>query len=272
MTNLKLSFSTLGCPHYNMDQIIDMALKNDYQGIEIRAVSGTVAIADLDEFKGSGLTQTASKLKKAGLEVVCIGTSVNFCVSGNEHQSKNLDAAKTAMEIAKALDCKYIRTFGGPVPTTQSYTESLKWIREGYQKLCDTAQAYGVLPVLETHDDFSTSPRVLEVINGMPADKFGVVWDVVHSIRFGEAPADTVKALKGYIHHVHIKDSTVFNHAGTDFELTGEGKVPIAECINLLKADGYSGYYSFEWEKLWHPEIPEPEIAIPQYVKYIKGL
>ncbi|RYG31354.1 MAG: sugar phosphate isomerase/epimerase, partial [Chitinophagaceae bacterium] len=28
---------------------------------------------------------------------------------------------------------------------------------------------------------------------------------------------------------------------------------------------GYQGYYSFEWEKLWHPEIEEPEAALAQY-------
>ena len=26
----------------------------------------------------------------------------------------------------------------------------------------------------------------------------------------------------------------------------------------FYQMDGYKGYYSFEWEKLWHPEIAEP--------------
>jgi hypothetical protein len=40
-----------------------------------------------------------------------------------------------------------------------------------------------------------------------------------------------------------------------------------------LRNDGYQGYYSFEWEKLWHPELEEPEVALPAYVsamRYIK--
>jgi len=28
---------------------------------------------------------------------------------------------------------------------------------------------------------------------------------------------------------------------------------------------GYKGFYSFEWEKRWHPEIEEPEVAFAQY-------
>jgi hypothetical protein len=35
----------------------------------------------------------------------------------------------------------------------------------------------------------------------------------------------------------------------------------------LLVEHGYRGYYSFEWEKVWHPEIEEPEIAFPDFVR-----
>jgi len=248
-----------------MEQIIEMAVKNKYHGIEIRTVSSTVEISTLEAFKGSGLTETDKKIKDSGLEVACIGTGVNFCTASKEHQEKALESAKVSMHIANALDCKYIRTFGGPVPTTQGFIESLKWTWEGYQKLCEMAESMGVLPLLETHDDFSTSARVKEVIDGIESRQIGVVWDIVHSVRFGESPQDTYDTLKDYIRHVHVKDALDFSPKHADFPLTGEGKIPIAECIALLKAGGYDGYLSFEWEKFWHPEIPEPEIAIPHY-------
>ena len=47
----------------------------------------------------------------------------------------------------------------------------------------------------------------------------------------------------------------------------GKGEVPIFEAIDILYKDGYKGYYSFEWEKLWHPDIDEPEIALADYPK-----
>jgi len=50
----------------------------------------------------------------------------------------------------------------------------------------------------------------------------------------------------------------------------GQGEVPIFEAINVLSKGGYKGYYSFEWEKLWHPEIVEPEIALADYSKVMK--
>ena len=32
----------------------------------------------------------------------------------------------------------------------------------------------------------------------------------------------------------------------------------------MLAANDYKGFYCFEWEKKWHPEIEEPEVAFPQ--------
>ena len=51
----------------------------------------------------------------------------------------------------------------------------------------------------------------------------------------------------------------------------GQGEVPIFEAIDALSKGGYKGYYSFEWEKLWHPEIAEPELAIADYAKVMRG-
>jgi sugar phosphate isomerase/epimerase len=264
---MKLSFSTLGSPNYNVDQVIDIAVKSGYHGVEFRAVSGTVDIHELSEFNGSGLLETAKKIKDAGLEVSCVGTGVRFCKADRAEQEKHLEAARANMTIAKALDCRYIRTFGGPLVTTQGYTESMKWIWEGYAKLCELGSRMGVMPLIETHDDFSTSARVKDILSGIPGAEIGVLWDILHPLRYGEAIQDTAAAFDGLIGHVHIKDSTVFNEKGFDIELLGEGIVPVADCIALLKSGGYDGYLSFEWEKFWNPDIPEPEVAIPHYVK-----
>ena len=42
--------------------------------------------------------------------------------------------------------------------------------------------------------------------------------------------------------------------------------------FRVLKAAGYNGYFTLEWEKIWHAYIEEPEVAFPQYVQYMKNL
>jgi sugar phosphate isomerase/epimerase len=85
-----------------------------------------------------------------------------------------------------------------------------------------------------------------------------------------EPPAQVYAVLKNYIHHTHIKDAKLID--GTPhYTLLGQGDVPIFEAIDILNKGGYKGYYSFEWEKLWHPEIGEPEIAIADFPKAIRN-
>ena len=52
-------------------------------------------------------------------------------------------------------------------------------------------------------------------------------------------------------------------------------RFPCRRQIEALAKTGYRGYYSFEWEKRWHPDIEEPEVAIRQYAEvgaeYLRG-
>ena len=57
-----------------------------------------------------------------------------------------------------------------------------------------------------------------------------------------------------FVRHTHLKDSRPEGD-GVRYVLTGEGRVPLRETVNVLKGAGYKGYYCFEWEKKWHPEI-----------------
>ena len=38
-----------------------------------------------------------------------------------------------------------------------------------------------------------------------------------------------------------------------------------------LEKDGFDGYYSLEWEKKWHPELPDPDVALPVYRKLMRS-
>jgi predicted xylose isomerase-like sugar epimerase len=57
--------------------------------------------------------------------------------------------------------------------------------------------------------------------------------------------------------------------------LTGTGTVPVRRQVEALQKIGYRGFYSFEWEKRWHPEIEEPDVAFAQYAtvvsEYLNG-
>ena len=45
---------------------------------------------------------------------------------------------------------------------------------------------------------------------------------------------------------------------------------PRQRYLAWLKVAGFDGWLSFEWDKKWHPELAEPEVALPPYVEYMQ--
>jgi sugar phosphate isomerase/epimerase len=53
--------------------------------------------------------------------------------------------------------------------------------------------------------------------------------------------------------------------------LLGEGDVPMQDILAKLRAAGYDGWIAVEWEKKWHPEIPDHEVALPQHAELLRA-
>ena len=54
--------------------------------------------------------------------------------------------------------------------------------------------------------------------------------------------------------------------------LFGEGEFPAAVTMKLLHDGGYTGWFSLEWEKAWHPSLANPEIALPPFPAALRSL
>lgn len=94
------------------------------------------------------------------------------------------------------------------------------------------------------------------------------MWDSHHPHRVGESPADVYANLGRRILLAQVKDARrIVRAEGDDWELVllGDGEVPVRPMLGLLAAGGYRDWISVEWEKRWHPEIADPEVALPQY-------
>ena len=131
------------------------------------------------------------------------------------------------------------------------------------------ARRLGVAIGVETHDDFSASSVVAELLalfdSRADPDWVGAVWDSHHPHRMGEPPADVYANLGRRILLAQVKDARRGPDGDWQLVLLGEGEVPVRQMLGLLAAGGYRNWISVEWEKRWHPEIEAPEIALPQH-------
>ena len=71
------------------------------------------------------------------------------------------------------------------------------------------------------------------------------------------------------IRHTHIKDLRR-NNGAWEHVLPGEGTFPLREQLDALQKMSYDRFVSFEWEKKWHPEIPDAAVALPHFVQWFR--
>ena len=198
------------------------------------------------------------------------GSSVRFHDSALLEQ--NIADGKTAIDVCSRMGIPQIRVFGDKIEDPSKREEITAQVIRGLRELCTHAEGKNVNVLLEVHGNFNTIEALTPVIEALKGCKpFGILWDVQHSDKtYGDGWAAFYEFIKPYIRHVHIKDYKRDHIPPYRLCLTGEGDIPLEDIMARLQKDGYAGWYSFEWEKLWQPEIPEPEIAFPHFAEFIK--
>ena len=124
---------------------------------------------------------------------------------------------------------------------------------------------------IEPHDDFFRPHTVVPVLKRLPHPSLGIVWDIANTYVVGDDPATGFGLLGKRLHYVHVKD-VVGMWPNRTLKLVGEGDVPLQAAFNLLMAGGYTGAFSYEWEKAWYPELPPAEVAFPVALRAIRAL
>ncbi|HEU4902284.1 MAG TPA: sugar phosphate isomerase/epimerase family protein [Flavisolibacter sp.] len=267
-----LAFSTLGCPDWSFLQIADFAAQHGYKGIEVRGIRRQMDLPLCEEFNSEeARKKTLAIMKQNGLSFVNLGSSATLHFPAGAERQKNLADGKRFIDLAQQLDCPYVRVFPNNFPKEQKKSETINLISEGLLELGNYARDKKVTVLLETHGDAVRIDDVVTIMKAATHPNVGLIWDVANMWTVTkESPTEAYQQLKEYIRHTHIKDARLVD-GKLQYTFLGEGDVPIFEAIDSLAKGGYKGHYSFEWEKLWHPEIAEPEIAFADYTVKMKN-
>ena len=261
-----LSFSSLGCPDWTFDQIVKFAVEHNYSGIELRGILRELDLTKCKEFSSvTNKAATVKLMKDNGLKFVGLGSSATLHFADLAVRKKNLDEGRSFIDLAHEIGCPNIRVFPNLLPKEQDKKVTMDLITKGLLELGDHAKGSGVNVLLESHGDLVKIDDLETIMQQAHHTNVGMVWDVTNMWTLTkESPAEAYKRLKKYIRHTHIKDAKMVD-GKLQYTYLGKGEVPIFEAIDLLAKDGYKGFYSFEWEKLWHPELSEPALALADY-------
>ena len=263
---MKFTLNTLGAPSWTLEDTARNARAYGYVGVDLRLIDGEVI--SLDSVRANR-DRLRTLFQDAGLAIAVLATSVRLASPDQQQRRDTADEIAEWIDLAAELGIPVVRVFGGMRPEGFDLDAAIQVVADTLARIAPRAESAGVAVGVETHDDFSSAATVRRVLEPVASRAVGAVWDMLHTARMGETPSDVLGLIGDRVLNVHLKDA---RRNGDAWELLplGQGEIPVRDGLRLLKQRGYDDFISVEWEKKWHPELAEPEVAFPQHLALLQ--
>lgn len=209
--------------------------------IEVRSAWGVNVV----ELSDGQLGELKEILDAAGLKVSAVASPIGKVDVGlpAEHEVTRL---RRIIEVAKALDTRFIRIFSYFRGAGQTPEEIRGAVMERMALLAEEAEKAGVVLVHENEKDIygDTPERVLDLLETVNSPALRAAWDNANFVQVGVKPfSDAYAMLRPYLVYLQVKDAI----AGTgEVVPTGLGDGELLETLTALCDDGYTGFASLE--------------------------
>lgn len=256
--SLSRCFSSLGCPELGLGEVFALAARHAVPVVELRALGGSVELADYFAREFGTPEGLAARLRDAPVRIAALNASLRLVGS----TAAERDQLEAFAPWADAAGVRWLRVFDGGHAADAAYlaaaAETIRWWRARRQ-----ARGWRADIMVETHDSLFTADAIGRFRAAVPG--VAILWDAHHTWKKGgEDPVATWRAVRPAVMHVHVKDSVSRPSARHPYTyvLPGDGEFPAAPLFAALRADGFDGSVSLEWERMWHPYLPPLDEAL----------
>ena len=182
----RIAFSTLAFPDATLAAAVSAGRRWGYSGVELRLIDGELIDPAMPAERRAQVRRT---LAAAGLPVVAVDSSIRLT---GDDPGPDL---RRFLQLASDWDAPLVRVFGGDLDPPPARQDRLRAAARVLEQAVPLAARLGVAIGVETHDAFSASSAVAELLallsaDGVPSDLVGAVWDSHHPHRMGETPAE----------------------------------------------------------------------------------
>jgi sugar phosphate isomerase/epimerase len=175
----RIAFSTLAFPDATLAEAASLGRRWGYAGIELRLIDGELIDPSMSASERARVKRT---LTAAGLPVVAVDSSIRLTDDDPGPELRRF------LELASDWESPLVRVFGGARPASEPRREQLRAAARVLAAATPLASELGVAIGVETHDDFSASAVVAELLALTDPGWVGAVWDSHHPHRMGERP------------------------------------------------------------------------------------
>ena len=259
---MKLGFSSLAAIDRPLIDLVRVLGRLGYDGVEIRGKDRKHADPAMSKAERRQVRQVVTD---AGLEAAAVTSYMRAA-----EESADTAAATACLyayfELANDLGSPLVRVFGGAIPEGQARPDVERRMADLLMSVADRAREAGVKICLETHDAFTRGADVARVLAMADHPAVTALWDVNNQFETGEPCQEALGHLWPRIGYLHVKDSFPLPDGRRQLCFLGAGDVPIAEVLAGLEARRFGGYAVIEWEKAWHPELADADVAAAQHI------
>ena len=110
---MKLSFSTLGCPDWNIRKIVESARLYGYNGVELRGAGRQHISLEVSPLERREIKKL---FEDNGIEICCISAYTRFSSPVKEERDMNIETLVRYCELAREMGSGIVRSFIGNVP------------------------------------------------------------------------------------------------------------------------------------------------------------
>jgi len=274
---MKLAFSSIACPNWDLATILAKAKQHGYAGVELRGLQGQLNLSLCPELTADPAA-TKARFADAGVELVCLSSSAAFHMRDAHEVADNKAEARDYIDTAAALGCPFVRVFGAEIPRLflrgwERNDIVLERIAAALRDLAAYAESRRVTILVENSGDFCGSDDLWFMVDAAHSPAVQACWSTLAGRSVRERPTTSIPRLGRKIAMVHICDGK-FEADGSfaGLVLPGQGDCEMERMFELLKGTGFDGWLTVDWPKLWNAALPDADKVLPEAAKYLAAL
>lgn len=268
MKSPPIAFSTLACPEWTPELIVDRAASLGYDAIEWRGgPEGHVS----PTWPAHRRRALRDRMADRGVSALALTSYSSFVTPDERIRTEHRDDLVRHLDLAADLGAMAVRAFIGVVEDEAPPEILVARAIDGLASAADHAAELGLAIAIEPHDDFVRSATLIPILRALNHPAVGAIWEIGNAWQAGEDPAVSGPALGPWIRYVQLKDG---RGRGAHWRLTaiGEGEVPLRDALTILATRDPMPPLSFEWERAWHPELASAGVALGPALAAVRRL
>lgn len=287
---------TMGTPEYTLNEAVDLFGEIGLDGIEIIWDDDYICALRKEASPGE-LRALGKRIADQGLKLCCLTPYMTqIDATDAAVRGKDVQDFRRCIAVAEELGAPLIRVYGGAYNPDTDADNRLNlegFLVESLRSMGEAAEGTGVTLAVETH--FSTltcsAAETSALVRKTDHPKVRVLYDQPN-LEFSDCEEyrEALELLNGLIVFAHVKDLVYKEGISGGFKsskvvtvdeserrissrIPGEGIIPWPEILPALKARGYAGWLSLEYERRWYPyDLPDAREGMKKGRDYVYHL